>query len=85
VSIPKSIGDVLPHPGWHHAMIDEISVLQNSETWQLAMLSYGKFVVSCMWTFAIKVGPDDTIDHLKSCLVAKGYTQFFGLVPSLKC
>ena len=29
--------------------------------------------------FAIKVGPDDTIDHLKVRLVAKGYTQIFGL------
>jgi len=32
-----------------------------------------------MWTFSIKVGLDGTIDRLKSCLVAKGYTQIFSL------
>jgi len=29
--------------------------------------------------FYYQVGFDVTIDHLKACLVAKGYTQFFGL------
>jgi len=29
--------------------------------------------------FAIKVGPDGTIDRIKAHLVAKGYTQTFGL------
>ena len=29
--------------------------------------------------FAIKVGPDGTIDRLKAYLMAKGYTQIFGL------
>ena len=29
--------------------------------------------------FAIKVGPDGTIDCLKARLVVKGYTQIFGL------
>ena len=38
-----------------------------------------KFVVGCRWIFAIKVGPDGTIDRLKARLVAKGYTKIFGL------
>jgi len=32
VSIPETIGDALANPGWHEAMVDEISVFQNSET-----------------------------------------------------
>jgi len=60
-------------------MLDEISALQNSGTWKLIFLPYGKSVVGCRWIFAIKVGPNGTVDHLKARLVAKGYTQIFGL------
>jgi len=79
VSIPKSVGDALAHPGWHQAMLDEVSALHNSGTWELVSLPSGKSVVGCKWVFAIKVGPDGTIDRLKARLVAKGYTQIFGL------
>jgi len=79
VSIPKSVGDVLAHPGWRPAILDKLSVLQSSGTWELVSLLSGKSVVGCRWVFAIEVGPDDTIDRLKARLVAKGYTQIFGL------
>jgi len=32
VSIPKSVGDALAHPGWRQAMLDEMSALQNNGT-----------------------------------------------------
>jgi len=79
VSNPKTVGDTLAHPGWHQVMVDEMSVLQNNGTLELDPLSSGKSVVGCRWVFAIKVGLDDTIDSLKAHLVAKGYTQNFGL------
>jgi len=75
VSIPKSVGDALAHPGWRQAMLDEISALQKSGTWELVPLPSGKSVVDCRWVFAIKV----FIDTLKACLVAKDYTQIFDL------
>ncbi|XP_022638426.1 uncharacterized protein LOC111241946 [Vigna radiata var. radiata] len=59
--------------------VDELSALQHNGTWELVPLPYGKSVVGCKWVFAIKVGPDGTIDRLKVHLVAKGYTQIFGL------
>ena len=79
MSIQKTIGDALAHLGWHQAMLDEISVLQNSGTWELVPLPFGKSVVGCKWVFAIKVGPKGTIDRLEARLVAKGYTHIFGL------
>ena len=79
VSIPKSVGDVLAHPGWRQAMLDEMNVLQNNGTWELVPLPSRKSVVGCRWIFAIKVSPDGTIDSLKARLVAKGYSQIFGL------
>jgi len=79
VSIPKTVGDALAYLGSRQAMLDEISALQNSETWELVPLPSRKSVVGCKWVFAIEVGPDGTIDRLKARLVAKGYTQIFGL------
>ncbi|XP_027915708.1 uncharacterized protein LOC114175139 [Vigna unguiculata] len=60
-------------------MLDELSALHNSGTWELVPLPFGKYVIGYMWVFAIKVGPDGTIDRLKACIVAKDYTQIFGL------
>jgi len=48
VSIPKSVSDALAHPGWCQAMLDELSALQNSGTWELVSLPFGKSIVGCM-------------------------------------
>ena len=74
VTIPKTVCEALAHPGWRQAMTDELSALQNNGTWELVSLPSRKFVVGCRWVFAIKVGPDGTIDRLKARLLAKGYT-----------
>ncbi|XP_061371825.1 uncharacterized protein LOC133314364 [Gastrolobium bilobum] len=60
-------------------MIDEMSALQSSGTWDLVPLPSGKSVVGCRWIYTIKVGPDGQVDRLKARLVAKGYTQIFGI------
>ena len=60
-------------------MLDDLSALQNSGTWELVPLPSEKSIVGCRWIFAIKVGLYGTIDRLKVRLVAKGYTQIFGL------
>jgi len=79
VTIPKSVRDALAHPGWRQAILDELSALHNSGICELVPLLSGKSIVGCRWIFAIKVGPDGTIYRLKAHLVAKGYTQIFGL------
>ncbi|XP_070031435.1 uncharacterized protein [Nicotiana tomentosiformis] len=42
VSIHKSTGEALSHPGWRHAMIDEMSALHTSDTWELVSLPSGR-------------------------------------------
>jgi hypothetical protein len=39
----------------------------------------GKYLVGCWWVLIVKVGPDGCINRLDAQLVAKGYTQIFGL------
>ena len=41
--------------------------------------SVGANVVACKWVFAVKYQPDETIDKFKACLVAKGFTQTYGV------
>jgi len=36
-------------------------------------------MTGCQWVYAIKVGPNDEVDCLKTKLVAKGYIQVNGL------
>ncbi|XP_070023543.1 uncharacterized mitochondrial protein AtMg00820-like [Nicotiana sylvestris] len=72
-------GEALSHPGWRQAMIDEMSALHASCTWELVPRPAGKSTVGCRWVYAVKVGPDGQVDRLKAHLVAKGSTQIFGL------
>ena len=60
-------------------MVDEMSALHKSGTWELVSLPASKSTVGCRWVYAVKIGPDGQVDRLKARLVAKGYTQIFGL------
>ena len=74
LSIPKTIGDAFAHLGWRQIMIVELCALQKNGTWDFISLSFRKVIVGCRQIFAIKDGPDNTIDWLKDCLIVKGYT-----------
>ncbi|XP_070040209.1 uncharacterized protein [Nicotiana tomentosiformis] len=44
-----------------------------------AKLPEGKSTAGCRWIYTVKVGSDEIIDRLKARLVAKEYTQIYGL------
>ncbi|MCI01338.1 retrovirus-related Pol polyprotein from transposon TNT 1-94, partial [Trifolium medium] len=60
-------------------MIDEMCALQSNGTWGLVPLPVGNSLVGCHWLYTVKVGPYGKIDRFKARLVAKDYTQIFGL------
>ena len=39
----------------------------------------GKQLVGCKWIFNVKYKADNTVDHYKIRLVAKGFTQTYGI------
>ena len=78
ISLPKNTNEVLSHPGWRQAMVNEVAALHSTGTWDLVVLLFGKFPVGCRWVYTVKVGPDGQVDRLKARLVAKGYTQVYG-------
>ena len=78
ISVPQSVTQALTSLGWKHAKDDEILALSQNSTWELTTHPVGKHVVSC-WVYVVKDHPDGTVERLKACLVAKGYTQTFGV------
>lgn len=54
-------------------------VLEKNGTWELVQLPKGKIIVSSKWVFTPKYKVGGTLDKLKACLVAKGFTQMNGL------
>ena len=59
-------------------MVDEMTALYSTCTWDLVVLPFGKVLVGYRWVYIVKVGPDGQVDRLKARLVAKGYTQVYG-------
>ena len=59
-------------------MVEEITALHSSSTWELITLPTSKTPVGCRWVYTMKIGLDGRVDHLKARLVAKGYTQVYG-------
>ncbi|KAF5472170.1 hypothetical protein F2P56_008908 [Juglans regia] len=60
-------------------MNDEIHALKLNQTWELVQGPPATNVVGSKWIFRTKYHSDGTIDRLRARLVAKGYTQLYGL------
>ena len=59
--------------------MNELKSLQENKTWELVDRSPGKKPVGCQWVYTMKYKVDGAIEHFKVRLVAKGYTQTYGI------
>ncbi|XP_071705308.1 uncharacterized protein [Rutidosis leptorrhynchoides] len=57
----------------------EMKALDDNNTWEKCAMPQRKKPVGCRWVFTIKYKPDGTIERYKAPLVAKGYTQTYGI------
>lgn len=71
--------EALDNPKWIEAMNEEMGALQRNSTWELVPLPEGKKTIGCKWVYTVKLKADGSIDRYKAGLVAKGYTQKYGV------
>lgn len=57
----------------------ELIALDLNNTWDIIYLPQGKKPVGCKWVFKVKLNSDSTLERYKARLVAKDYTQEYGI------
>ena len=56
-----------------------MKALHHNSMWELVQLLHAKKMVSCKWVYTVKFNPDGFVEWLKARLLAKGYTQTYGI------
>ena len=79
VTLPKCWQVAKEDPKWKAAMHEELRALDKNRTWEIVPLPPGKKAVGCKWVFTVKQTPEGKIDRYKERLVAKGYSQTYGI------
>ncbi|GJU47370.1 retrotransposon protein, putative, ty1-copia subclass [Tanacetum coccineum] len=64
---------------WLEAMNTEIQSIRDKQVWYLVDLPSNGRIVGCKWLFKKKTDMDGNVHTFKACLVAKGFTQTYGV------
>ena len=76
---PQTFHEASSNPLWQQAMKEELNALHKTGTVDLADLPFGKSAIGCKWVYKIKTRSDGTVDRYKARLVARGFTQEYGI------
>ena len=57
-----------------------IEAQETNKIWELVKLMEGKSFVGCKWVYSVKYKVNESIERHKMRLVAKWYTQIYGIV-----
>ena len=79
VQVPNSIQEAISIPEWKTAVWEEMQALKKNGTWEISDLPSGKHPVGCKWIFTVKYKADGSVDRFKARLVAKWFTQSYGI------
>ncbi|BBH01663.1 transposable element gene [Prunus dulcis] len=79
IHIPTKVAEAFKYHKWVQAIKKEMKALEKNQTWTLKILPRRKKTVGCRWVFTIKHNADRSIEQYKERLVAKGYTQTYGV------
>ncbi|RVW81044.1 Retrovirus-related Pol polyprotein from transposon TNT 1-94 [Vitis vinifera] len=77
--VPNTIQEALKISEWKKAVQDEIDALEKNGTWTITDLPVGKRPVGCKWIFTIKYKSSGSVERFKARLVARGFTQSYGI------
>ena len=76
---PQTFHEASSNPLWQQPMKEELDALHKTGTWDLVDLPSGKSAIGCKWDYKIMTQSDGTVDRYKARLVARGFTQEFGI------
>ena len=76
---PETFEEASQSPEWIKAMKEEITALEQNQTWELAPKPRDVKPISCKWVYKIKRRTDGSIERFKARLVARGFSQQYGL------
>lgn len=76
---PETFEEAAQQNEWRKAMGEEIMALRQNETWDLVPKPAGVKPISCKWVYKIKRQPDGSIERHKARLVARGFSQQYGM------
>jgi hypothetical protein len=76
---PTSYEEALLHECWRHAMLDEMTSIEASGTWELVELPLHARPISLKWVYKTKKDAAGVITKHKAWLIAKGYVQRQGV------
>jgi len=79
VAIPRDWKQALQDPKWREAMLEELRALEKNKTWEIVEQHIGKKAISCKWVFTVKQNPEGKVERYKARLVARGYSQTYGI------
>ena len=79
IPIPKNTEEAMRNNHRKGAMDEEMRALLQNHTWDIVNLPKGKKPVNCRWVYTLKCKSDVSLDRYKARLVARGYTQTFGV------
>jgi hypothetical protein len=82
IATPTSYDEAIPGPQkrqWETAINEELQPPASNDVWQLVDTPKGVNIVSCKWVFKVKRLPNGQIDGYKARLVARGFSQQYGI------
>ena len=79
VNLPRSIEEAMKILDWREAVFEEMKALKKNGTWEICSLPKRVVLVGCKWVFTVKHESDGTVERFKGRLVAKRYTQTYGI------
>ena len=76
---PKHFKEAIQHSQWLEAMNEELTALENNNTWEITDLPPGKHAIGCKWLYTTKYDPQRNSTRYKSRLVVLGNRQRYGI------
>ncbi|KAE8671632.1 hypothetical protein F3Y22_tig00111941pilonHSYRG00018 [Hibiscus syriacus] len=76
---PETFEEASKSSEWMTTMKEEIDALQQNQTWDIVPKIKDVKPISCKWVYKIKRRPDGSIEKYKTRLVARGFSQQYGL------